>query len=218
MAPFLLRHGRMNALARMAAASALMALTTHASATLLTFDDLGECCTYPTPTYVESGYVFTLFGGDESGPFGSPDGWHLGDGTAVPGTLNWHGAPGGTNSNLRISLTKQDGGLFDLRTLDIDILGEATLFAISAAGYAERTFEGNVLDLTRIADEPLDLFGVSEVVFRQVRGAGGGVGIDNVRVMPHQVPEPRGLSLLVLAALAFSHRCKQLRRRGAQRS
>lgn len=174
----------------------LLVLSQSANAVLLTFDAIDECCTYPNFTYHESGYTFTLFGGDE-GPYG----WHLGDGTFVPDTLNWHGRPAGFNSNPKISLTKQDGGLFDLLTLDIDFLtGESGfgVFAISAERYGERTFGVSQVDqtLVSIEEQPLNFLGVSEVVFRHIRG--NGVGIDNILVRPAQVPAPSALGLLVI--------------------
>lgn len=194
---------------RIALGSCLMVLTANADATLITFDRISECCTYPNLAYSESGYTFTLLGSPIEGPLG----WHLGDGTSVPGTLNWHGREG-SNVNLQINLTKQDGGLFDLIELDLDFFTDehGGLFAISAAGYGERTFGVSLLDeevLVRIEDQPLRFFGVSEVIFRHLGGIG--VGIDNVRVKPHQVTEPGALSLLViiLAGLGFTRRCKQ---------
>jgi hypothetical protein len=207
MAPFLL-FACVTARAVIAASAlGLMALTTDASATLLTFDALPEVAP-PLPDvdheYDERGYTFTLFGGDESPLF-----WHLGDGTGVPGTLNWHGTPAGFNSKLKIRLTKQDGRPFDLLQLDLDFLsasGEPVILTIFAAGYGERMFgvTPEQPGLISIANQPLDFFGVSEVVFRHVQGRG--VGFDNVRVIA--IPEPGGLCLLVigLAGLTFTRR------------
>jgi hypothetical protein len=178
---------------QIAAISCLLALSESASATLLTFDALGDCCLFPDPpTYSENGYTFTLSGAE------APSGWHLGDGTSIPGTLNWHGTPGGFNSLLTLTLTKDGGGLFDLLGLDIDV-NDGSILGVSAPQFAEQSFDAN------LRDEPLDFFGVSQVVFRHLRGTG--VGIDNVLLRSTQaVAEPGALWLVIVggfvAALA----------------
>ena len=188
----------MKAPAQIAAALCLMALTTNASATLLTFDEF-SAINYPD-TYRESGYIFTMAGGGES-----PSGWHLGDGTRIPETLNWHGAPGGANSRLLVLLTKEDGGLFDLIDLDIDVASIYDVLGVSAPGYLEQTFDRTV------DDQALHFIGVSQVIFRHVRGIA--VGIDNVLVRPsRKVPEPTTLALLSigLAGIGLSRRRKKV--------
>jgi len=179
---------RFELLRQSAIALCLCVLSQGASATLITFDDVSACCAYPNLSYNESGYVFTLAGGDES-----PTGWHVGDGTSIPETLNWHGTPGGFNSKLAIVLTKEDGGLFDLLQLDIDVTlvnGFYAILGASAPGYAEETFDRTV------DDQQVDFLGVSQVVFRHIQGAG--VGIDNVLVRPAvKAPEPGVLDLLL---------------------
>ena len=209
---FLASFPDMKAPAQIAAALCLMALTTNASATLLTFDEalnlpellcIGgiQCISrIDTPTYSERGYTFTISGSETP---------HTGDGTGIDGTLNWHAA--GRNSGLLITLTKNGGGLFDLIALDIDVydggLGTPTLgvLGVTAPGYLEQTFDRTV------DDQALHFIGVSQVFFRIVQGFA--VGIDNLLVRPaHQVPEPTTLSLLGigLAGMGLSRRRKKV--------
>jgi hypothetical protein len=106
-------------------------------------------------------------------------------------------------------LTKDDGGLFDLVDLDIDVVAgtdsdPGSVLGVSAPGFSERTFSASV------DDQPLKFLSVSQVVFRHLIGPG--VGIDNVFVRPVlQVPAPTTLVLVIggLAGLLLG------RRRGA---
>jgi len=182
----------------------LLALSAGASAALITFDVLPECSfASPCLAYSEGGYTFTLSGAE------APSGWHWGDGTGIDGTMNWHGTCGGFNACLTLTLTQDDGGLFDLLTLDIDTYNriEDTLYpstlAISAPTYEEQFFH------TSVDDYGLNFLSVSQIVFRHPIGTG--VGIDNLLVQPAvQVPEPSTLALLGIGLFGMGFaKCKK---------
>lgn len=62
------------------------------------------------PSYSEGGYNFSpvnFSGGSDE---------HIGDGTSIANTLNWHSG-GNNNSTVGFDLSSQAGGLFDLSSL-----------------------------------------------------------------------------------------------------
>lgn len=98
-----------------------------AAATTLTFSDIGTCCqgggdpilsnmTYnsETLTYTSGGYIVSL---NTTNPIGNSVGAHIGDGTSVAGTYNWHDGMD-NQPGAYVSITQVGGGLFSLLELD----------------------------------------------------------------------------------------------------
>lgn len=174
--------------------AALFSVLTYGIAgatTLITFDTAPNGYT-PFSSYSEDGYTFTLHA----------TGWspHVGDGTYTSGTLNWH--DGGDNGNSWISMTRDDGELFNLLSLVsyAPYSQYGSLLSVSASGSTQQLASGSY---------NLNLLGVSEVIFDDTYAYG--VGIDNVLVDAASVPEPSTLILLCagFAGVAYARRRKQ---------
>lgn len=172
------------------AALALGAMTTSASAAVLTFDNLTELVygdvapllgsmSYSAEglNYVEAGYKLTL--NTPNAAFGVA---HISDGTFQPQTYNWHdGLDNGWDSY--VTLTRVGGGLFNLIGFDYD----ADWSSVSADGALVGSIEGAGSWSTR-------LDGISELRL----SSGWWNQIDNLAVEDASaVPLPGTLALLL---------------------
>lgn len=167
-------------------ALAFAAIANSASATTLTFNGVASTTYTNFSSYTEAGYTFTLYGG--SGVSQT----HVGDGTYTANTLNWHdGGDNGTGAVM--SMTRVDGGLFDLTGITVD--ARQTL-SITAAGYSTQQFTNTN------ATYPLSFLGVNRVDFSATSGYGY-VGIDNVVVNSAAVPLPTTAALLGLGLVGM---------------
>lgn len=123
---------------------AAVSLATAGHAATITFDDLG-CCYGPgegygllpnmsfdgeTLTYTSGDYLISFVGG----PFS-----HIGDGTYVDQTLNWHDHPDNADDTT-IYLARIDGGAFDLTSFDYSV--DDHLW-VSAAGHSTLALGGS---------------------------------------------------------------------------
>lgn len=116
----------MNTKIKLLAAAIALSAAASASATTLTFDGLNNTYGDGNPLganmtsdgqflrYTESGYVLTLITSNApSRSYGA----HIGDGTSVADTFNWHD-DGDNQIGAFVTLTKADGGAFDLLSFD----------------------------------------------------------------------------------------------------
>ncbi len=144
-------------------------------ADMLTFDGLPSVYTNFNG-YQENGYDFSMTLG--SGGFQA----HIGDGTNIADTLNWHDAGDNGYGNY-MTMTQIGGGAFDL--YDLDVQGDY----VNVAGLFTGLGQGHHI---------LNIRGVTSLVFTT-----GYAGIDNVNVSPSAVPEidPAGMGS-VLAVVA----------------
>jgi hypothetical protein len=155
----------------------------HTNAETLTFDGLPGVYT-DFSGYQEKGYDFSMTGGS---------GWtilHIGDGTGIADTLNWH--DGGDNgSGNYMTMTRIGGGAFNL--YDLDTQGDS----VTVAGFFNGLTAGH---------HTLNILGVTSLVFTT-----GYAGIDNLNVSFSAVPEidPNSFGsafTLVLGALGLLER------------
>jgi hypothetical protein len=176
------------------AALLALGLATGAEATTLSFDDLVG--TYgdqfplgPNMTsdrsylaYTESGYVLTLI--TTIPPGATVEGAHIGDGTRVDRTYNWHDG-GGNRDGAYVTLTKMGGGTFDL--IDFDYDAERALL-VTAPGYSAFNLLGAGTYLA-------NFIGVTSVTF----SGGTNSGLDNIRFADPSggVPEPASWAMLL---------------------
>jgi hypothetical protein len=184
----------MNSFHKIAAAALALSTVSAAQATTLVFDDLVDTygdggpilanMTYnaQTLTYTDSGYLLTL---NTVNLVSSPTGAHIGDGTSVAQTYNWH--DGGDNSGgAFVTLTRVGGGLFDL--VSFDFLADS-VFDVSASGYT--TLNLGSSSGNRIAN----FIGVSSVTFRGTNNN----QLDNIVVNANTTaaPEPASWAMMV---------------------
>ena len=167
-------------------ASLALTLTagTMAQAATLTFDGLNT--TYgdgsalgpnmtsdgPNLTYAEGGYLLTLHGNTYDG------GAHIGDGTNVENTFNWHDE-GDNGVGAFITLTKAGGGTFNLASFDYATYSNLSINGVALEGAG--TFVANYQ-------------GVSSVTFSSSGYSSN--QLDNISVTAG-VPEPASWALMI---------------------
>jgi hypothetical protein len=156
------------------------------NAETLTFDGLPSVYT-AFSGYQEKGYNFSMTPGS---------GWsilHIGDGTQIADTLNWHdGGDNGLGSYM--TMTRIGGGTFDLYDLDVqgDYIDVVGFYRLSVGHHTA-----------------LNILGVTSLVFNTSNNGGG---IDNLHVgsssaVPEIDPNSFGSAFtLVLGALGLLER------------
>ena len=136
-------------------------------------------------TYTESGYVLTLH---TANGLACTDGYcygaHIGDGTGVAQTFNWHDQ-GDNQYGAYVTLTKVGGGAFNL--LSFDYLESGT--GISVTSGANSLW----LDAYTSGTATANFFGVTSVSF--VSNDYSGNQLDNIRVAG--VPEPASWAMML---------------------
>ena len=177
------------------AALALGTAAANAGAAVLTFDGLTGMMVgdgFPLAAgmhyegtnlvYEESGYRVTL-----NAPGADAGAAHVGDGTFDPQTFNWHdGMENGADTY--VTLTRADGGRFDVLAFDYDTDGSALA--------TDGTLRGFLADAGTWTKA---LNGIAEL--RLTSGAFN--EIDNVDVEAAAVPLPGTLPLLLGGVAAF---------------
>jgi hypothetical protein len=178
------------------AATVIGMAASSASATVLSFDNLTEIMygdgfpladgmSYAGPdlSYVEAGFRLTLHA-----PNAIPGSANIGTGTFEPQTFNWHdGLDNGPDTF--VTLTRVDGGLFNLKSFDY--------FADWSAVSADGKLLGTIADAGTWSTA---LNGIAELRL----GSGAFNQLDNIDVeAAAAVPLPGTLTLL-LAGLAAS--------------
>lgn len=167
---------------------------TIVNATTLTFNGLNRTygdgyslganmtATSTALSYTEKGYELTL-----QTPNTYAFGAHIGDGTSVANTFNWHqGFDNG--SGAYVTLNKLNGELFNLTSFSYGGSGGLTL---SALGYTSEFFSGKGNALVNFNN-------VSSVKFITA----GSEQLDNIKVSA--VPEPTSVALVGLGLLGFA--------------
>ena len=181
------------------AALALGVAAANAGATVLTFDGLTDMMygdglplaanMYYDGTnlvYEESGYRVTL-----NAPEAAAGAASVGDGTFNVQTYNWHdGIDNGNNTF--VTLTRIDGGKFDLHGFDFDMLGSA----VSIDGTLQAFLEGAGSWATA-------LNGITELRFTSSSMANQFDNVDVDAASAGAVPLPGTLPLLMGGMTAF---------------
>lgn len=177
-----------SALLGLVAAAALGLCAPARAVDTITFDGLTMSDYTSFSSYLEDGYVFTLVAPNASVP-------HIGDGTNVPGTLNWHDGYDNGHSAY-IQMTRQDGAAFDVSSFDWQT---TSVLKVSSGSLSQNFTHGS-------GTAQLSWTGLSYLNFTTP----GYAGIDNVSVAPvtPPVPEPETFALMIagLGALAFMSR------------
>lgn len=192
---------------RVAFAAALAASTVASGATL-TFDGLNTVYGDGNPLganmtgdgqylqYQEAGFLLTLnTTNDPMAAFGA----HIGDGTGVADTFNWHD-DGDNLIGAYVTLTKVGGGAFSLSSFDWQSDG----LTVSANGYMSAFLSGSQVG------QSLGFNNVTSVTFSSANYTSN--GLDNVVLSAAAVPEPASWALLMVG---FGLTGAALRRRSA---
>lgn len=168
---------------------ASVAAVPAASAEVLTFDALNDIYGDGFPlgpnmmsnsqflSYMESGYVLTLNTTNE------PDsslGAHIGDGTYTPQTFNWH--DGADNQvGAFVTLTKADGGSFNLNSFDFNSNIGLTIAGIDL-GAGSGAFTAGIKNVTSVSFYGPDLNELDNI---------------NVTASAGTVPEPATWAMMI---------------------
>jgi hypothetical protein len=178
------------------AALALGAAAANAGATVLTFDGLTDMMygdglplaanMYYDGTnlvYEESGYRVTL-----NAPGAAAGAASISDGTFNPQTYNWHDGIDNGNDTF-VTLTRVDGGRFDLHSFDYATLGSAL--------FTDGTLQA-------FLDEGVGTWGTALNGIMELRFTSSAANeLDNVDVAAATVPLPGTLPLLMGGMAAF---------------
>jgi hypothetical protein len=130
------------------------------------------------------GYVVTL-----QTPNTYAYGAHIGDGTGMPNTFNWHD-DGDNGIGAYVTISALNGELFDLTSFDYYSAG----LTLSAVGYTSQFLSG-------AGNALVDFNGLSSVTFSSAGYTGN--QLDNINVSS-AVPEPASIALIGLGLLGFA--------------
>lgn len=198
-------------LAMMSAMAGTLLLAGSASATVITFDDLGVTTQFVAPNHiydVGSGYQIdaTLAIGQTDDRIINADatGNALESGGNTTDVFLWDQNPGASKA---LVLSRIDGGLFDFNGLDFHgwnnnfspLLTMTGTKADNSTVATTFTVTNTFLDPFQSGVLPGDFDNLKSVTFTIVYGESGGVSqLDNLIVSSAAVPEPRSWALMTL--------------------